>query len=810
MRRSLRVLYLRGMIARFSVWGSALGFSLAAAATLAACGSNGSSAGTAQGGTGGSHSGSGTASGGANTGGASDGAGGTTFVTSSTGNGGAMQGLDVQPSALQTITVNAGQITPSVTYTATLNGSPISAGWGLDKGNVGTIPAGPSTTATFSPTGTAGGVVTISAGLNNITVQRQVLVQLVASQNGPDPTSPAEQAQIPTTTVQLKGGGGVGGVGGEGLGTAVADPGTLTALQTPTGDTQALGLKFIYPYDKTVWPRGILAPLLMWNGADADAIQIQLKTTSGSFSWTGTFGRPAILAQTGGGFIRHPIPQDIWDMATNSAGGADQLTVSLTVAKGGVAYGPIQETWTIAAARLSGTIYYNSYGTQLAQNLGGAIGGNHLFGGAVLSIRVGDTAPQLVAGGNGAEAACRVCHSVAANGSRLLVQHGDSYNTSSAYDLSPSGSTEHVLANGATFPAVYPDGSMALSETGQLLPLPDDSVPLPISGLSAVATDLGSPTFAPSGALVAFNPMAGPGLVNPRQKLVVMAFDKATMAFTNPKVVVDDTGQPAETRPGWPAFFPDSNSVVFHHQSAAGYDGNALGPMNTRGGARAEIAWTTINNSQGVTPLNQLNGRDAAGNSYLPKLAQPSTLACTGDGHAVGNIDADHGNDVTLNYEPTVNPVASGGYAWVVFTSRRMYGSVATIPPYCSDPRGVDLIQNITPKKLWVAAINLDAAPATDASHPAFYLPAQELLAGNSRGFWVLDPCKSDGQTCATGDQCCNGYCEPNGPDGALECSNTPPNGMCSAPQEKCTTAADCCDPANVCVNGFCAQKGIN
>ena len=31
----------------------------------------------------------------------------------------------------------------------------------------------------------------------------------------------------------------------------------------------------------------------------------------------------------------------------------------------------------------------------------------------------------------------------------------------------------------------------------------------------------------------------------------------------------------------------------------------------------------------------------------------------------------------------TVNPVPSGGYAWVVFTSRRMYGNVATINPWC-------------------------------------------------------------------------------------------------------------------------------
>ncbi len=263
-------------------------------------------------------------------------------------------------------------------------------------------------------------------------------------------------------------------------------------------------------------------------------IQIELKTTSGSFSWKGTFGRPAILAETKGAFIRHPIPQDIWDMATSSAGGLtpegapDNLTVNFTVAKDGKAYGPISETWVVAPARLSGTIYYNSYGTQLAKNFDGAVGGDGKFGGAVLSIHVGDTGPKLTAGTNVNESGCRVCHSVAADGSRLVVQHGENYGTSSAYALSPTGSTETVLTNGTTFPAMYPDGSLALAEYGQLLSLANKGTPVPITGLTEVATKLGTPVFAPSGALVAFNPMASPGVKNPTQKLLVMNFDATT------------------------------------------------------------------------------------------------------------------------------------------------------------------------------------------------------------------------------------------------------------------------------------------
>ena len=156
-----------------------------------------------------------------------------------------------------------------------------------------------------------------------------------------------------------------------------------------------------------------------------------------------------------------------------------------------------------------------------------------------------------------------------------------------------------------------------------------------------------------------------------------------------------------------------------------------------------------------------------------------------------------------------MQPIVAGGYAWVVFTSRRLYGNQLTAVPWQSWPPRLRHYDPPTspPKKLWVAAIDLNAPPGSDPSHPAFYLPAQELLAGNSRGFWVLDPCKRRRRRRARrGDQCCNGYCEPNGDGGALVCSNTPPDGNCSAPQEKCTTAADCCDATDVCINGFCAN----
>lgn len=712
--------------------------------------------------------------------------------------------FSVEPEALQTITVDIGSTSPTASYEAFLNGSPIAAGWSVDRGEIGSVTLGAAQTGVFTPTGRVGGTVVVSAALNGDVVEREIVVELRGTQNGADPSDPGQAAQIPGDLSELTAGGGPGGVGGEGLGVAVTDDDLLDALDNPGSDGAEEELALVYPYDGTVFPRGILAPLVSWDWSlgDADAVKLELATESGNFEWSGTFGRPAILDDSGGAFVQHPIPQNVWSAATSTAAGTtDRLVLSLTVASGGEAYGPLEQTWTIAEARLAGTIYYNSYGTNLAKNSTGAVGGDGTFGGATLGIRVGDTGPTLVAGATGTEGYCRVCHSVSADGSRLVSsnQSPDSF----AYDLAADGGvTETPTGALLEFPAVYPDGSMALSSEGELYLLPEADAPLTTTGLDGLAEGFGTPMFSSDGTKLAFNAMVS----GADQTIVVVDFDFETLAFTSPVTVVDFTGQSEENRPGWPAFFPDGNSLVFHSQTDSGLDSNNVGDLRTRKEARAQIHWVSATASGEVTPLNQLNGMDSDDNSYLAPLRDPIAMSCTADGDQVGDQDQRHEDDVNLNYEPTVNPVGGGGYAWVVFTSRRRYGNVATIPPFCSDPRGVDLIENITPKKLWVAAVDLNAEPGTDSSHPAFYLPGQELLAGNSRAFWVLDPCKANDDSCETGDQCCGGFCQPDAESGELVCSNEPPDHSCSELQEKCQTSEDCCDDFASCLGGFCTQ----
>ncbi len=794
---------------------------LGLATWVAACGSNASSNGFPPGsdaavGDGATIDGSMTGDGSADTGSPGFGDGGLIQGEGGvTGDAGLV--FDVEPSALQVIMVAAGKTSPQVKYAATLGGKPISAGWTVDRGDLGTIGMGPSSSATFSPTGTTGGLVDVIAGLQGQTLKRQVFIELSSSQNG---ATAGESGQVPTTVAQLGTGGGVGGVGGEGLGGPV-DATTAMALQNPMpGSTQAL--TFLYPYDQTVFPRGLLAPLLQWSWTpgDADAILVTLKTTSGSFSWSGTFAKPAILSQPGvptPNFIRHPIPQDVWTMATNTAGGAtpngkpDQLVLSLTVAKGGIGYGPITETWSIAPAHLEGTVYYNSYGTQLVQNSTDKDFDGNQYGAAVLGIQEGSTGPTVVAGtntpGNYSGTGCRVCHVVSGSGSLLIAQHGDVYQETSSYGLKNANAETALAAYDSTFgwAGLTSDGSLALTNTAQMAagqpsasqlyafpPAAAGATPLAATGIPA-DLQAGAPAFSADGKHVAFELLGGTlgtyvGTYTGASQLVVLDFDASTYTFSNPRLLAKAPGGGSQggggQNAGLPSFFPTNDAVAYHDQLA---NPAASHRYNTWHGAQAQVWWSDLATGT-ATALSELNGLTSGSTtSYLP-------------------TSSTHPNDTVLNYEPTVNPVASGGYIWVVFTSRRMYGNVATADPTQSDPRGYDYrnLANTTCKKLWVAAIDLNAKAGTDPSHPAFYLPAQELLAGNARGFWVLPPCLANGQSCQSGDQCCNGYCEPSAGDGGLVCSNTPPNNQCSQPQEKCTTAADCCDPTNVCVDGFC------
>jgi hypothetical protein len=649
------------------------------------------------------------------------------------------------------VTVVSGQPAPTVSFHAQLNGAPVAVMWQVDHPEIGTIDAH----GVFTPTGSVGGVVTVTATSGGASGTTTITVVIHAVQNG--------SAQVDAGS----GAGGFGGVGGEGLGPAVS-AGTQTVLQGPATPSS---LKLLYPYDQTVWPLGILAPLLQWTDTSSPADGVSIHLSGAYYDYKGVFGRPTALA-AGAPFVRHPIPEDVWSAATRSTAGA-QLTVELVVAAGGTAYGPMRATWTMSKAQVTGTIYYQSYGTKLVENLGGAMGGDGRFGGATLAIRVDSTDPVLVAGKTTADqTGCRVCHSVSALGNRMVVQHGDAYQTSSSYDLN-KGFAETVYPPATDgklgWVGLYPDGTIGLgnsralsgaeSTVGAVLYDMATGNAMPTNGLTSFVTSTALPSFSPDGKHVAFNFDQGPGTAatgpGNEQKLATMDFDRASATFSNPVLLANGAGG---GRPGWSTFLPGGEGVIFEVQTAGSY-------FQTRYGSKAELWWVDFATKK-PTRLDRVNGK-ANGAIYIP----------TGPNN--------HDDDTVLNYDPSLAPIVSGGYAWLIFMSRRLYGNTATIDPWFSDPREHDLTQTPTTKKLWATAIDLNPQPGTDPSHPAFYIPGQEILAGNARPFWVLDACVgADGKPCTLGSP------------------------VCSQQGGKCQVAIDCCDGKGLsCINQQCTTQ---
>jgi hypothetical protein len=680
------------------------------------------------------------------------------------------------------------------------NGSaPVPASWSFDRAELGAIVA---STGVFTASGNLSGTGNVTATWNGLTATAPLAVSILSIQNG-GPGVPDGGAEAGASD---GGAGGIGGVGGNGPGGPVSS-GTQTLLTgTATPPTSAQQLGWLYPYDQTVWPRGLLPPLLQWQ-TTIGVTGVYVHMTEQGYEFQGFYAGSALVNQ--------PVDATAWLQATYGNGG-DKLHVEITVTDGTTAYGPIAEDWIVAPGVLQGTVYYGSYNSRLA----GASNG------AVLAIQPGATAPNIAIPGTGGS--CNVCHEVSADGATLFMQNNtaaEGYANGSSYDLTDGGSVIATYTGTATdgttnnrkflWSAVYPDGTFAMANSqytreayagDSVLFKRSDGTQIATTGWTTAVTSAVTPTFSPDGRTLAFNYWTGTATngVTPGagHNLVAMDFDCGAAdggtgctetppySFANLRQLYSDT-----TRyPGWPAFLPDGTGLVFHDTLLPGYEGPNCGTggsgncwLTTWEGAEAEIWWTNVPVSGSVIPpspvrLDMLDGLNA-GTSYLP-------------------TNTEHPDDTVLNYEPTVNPIASGGYYWVVFTSRRMYGNVAAGDPYDTGDGTYPI-----PKKLWVAAVNIGGTPGMDTSHPAFYLPGQELNAGNLRGFWVVNPCQQNGTSCLTGDQCCNGFCRPDDA-GTLVCTTQPPG--CSNEYEKCTTTADCCGQAQgyTCLNGYCASPG--
>ena len=503
-------------------------------------------------------------------------------------------------------------------------------------------------------------------------------------------------------------------------------PGDITLLDGASNPDPSL--VWAYPYDATVFPRGLAAPEQMWNGGAAgDQYLIKLTTPYVEIKHYTTADPPS----------RVQVSAAAWQQLTESGDGAS-VNVEMARLSAGVATVAPQQTWTIAPGELRGSVYY------WANNLG-----------RILRIKPGAPAPDDFLADAGITG-CSTCHTVSANGSRLVIG-GDIQETT--FDLKNGMATLSGQARAWAMPAVSADGTVVVQNNAPLPGPPggstgafdaDTGQALTNTGLEGHA--LWMPAFSADDKSIAY-------VHSSTKDLHIWDWDAALKQASNDRLLVPQGSNPTYPLISFPTPAPDHRFVLYQRGNAASYD--------TRDGNGA--FYITATDVPAEIRLATLNG-----DSY-PFVAGA--------------------RDLDTNYEPVYAPLPSGGYYWVVFTSRRTYGNLLTG-------------SSSQVKQLWVAAIDLNPAPGADPSHPAFWLAGQDPNTLNMRGYWALDPCKDDGEPCTDGSECCQRSCVTT-TDGGSMCG-VPPDNECVQNGNSCEMDSDCCafGQGIFCVSGICTQKG--
>ncbi len=559
--------------------------------------------------------------------------------------------------------------------------------WSFNRLDIAALDPGP---ATLTATGLLGGLGTLTLDYEGQQVTTQVTVKLKFVVE-PTPIDPIAKGNLDT---------------------AITPDPTLSLL---------------YPYDQTVFPRGLLGPTIQWSGGnDTDIYNLHVESSTFELDYYGAVPNPSR-------WDFPVLPVDLWLKLTDSVEG--QVSFQLKRWDGATGYASAVNYWTIAPANLAGTIYY------WAVNQGD-----------VLRINPGASAPEVFLQ-KPPGATCLACHSVSHDGTTIVASQHGGYSPWATFNA--DGSVVFASDSASGFQAISPDGQWVIwgqSAEQTSLNLSQKNSITPVATLFEGSGWPVHPTWSPDGTKVAYGVRTdGNWLDFNNSTLWVVDVDVNQPGFFNPKqIVVNDPNRPTVT---FPSFSPDSQWIAFERATQA----------RTRGAA-SEV-WMVKADGSSPVRLDRANG--------------------------VGHIPE---AQTSLAYEPTFMPLASGGYQWIVFVSERQYGNILTN----QDPA-------TRTKQLWVVAVDLNAPAGVDPSHPAFWLPGQELNNNNMRGYAALGECKEIGETCEAGYDCCSGFCveDPETP-GVYTCDDEVP--MCSPNGSACESAGDCCDEEADCIAGFCTK----
>lgn len=337
---------------------------------------------------------------------------------------------------------------------------------------------------------------------------------------------------------------------------------------------------------------------------------------------------------------------------------------------------------------------------------------------------------------------CRACHALSANGQHMAFTYFGGNGPGGVVDTGALNAP--ILPNRAArkwnFAALSPDGSLLFANYQKRISLR--------SGLTGdvlindvTGFDVAHPAYSPLGDRVAF---AGQIQLNGGSAPWEIDFDQSALYAASVNAASNEVGAPVMLVPDegealyYPSFSPDGRLLAY-----------TKGPFSRS--ARNE------------TPTR--------GDIYLAAADE------TPGPNGVSRVPLSRANPGQDSYFPSFNPKSEGGYYWLAFYSRRDYGHV---------------LRGLQRPQIWVAAVDINAdASASDPSHPAFWLPGQNVETDNLSSFFAPRPCAESGGACDSDAACCGQLlCRPEG--GSFSC--VPPDDACTLNGDSCSTDADCCE----------------